>query len=61
MRDAAKMNSALTDICRQLIDEWDFTPEQIASIAADIPGECAAMTDNRHIKRLERVQREYQQ
>lgn len=40
-------NEALTDICRQLLDEWELTPEQIANLAADIPGECAAMTDNR--------------
>lgn len=39
-------NSALSDICRQLLDEWNLTPEQIANLAKDIPGECAAMADN---------------
>ena len=40
-------NAALTDICRQLLDEWKLTPEQIANLVADIPGECQAMADNR--------------
>lgn len=40
-------NAALTDICRQLLDEWELTPEQIASLAKDIPGECKNMADNR--------------
>ncbi|MDF1599681.1 hypothetical protein PZ895_07815 [Mesorhizobium sp. YIM 152430] len=40
-------NEALTDICRQLLDEWDLTPDQIANLAKNIPGECAAMSDNR--------------
>jgi len=40
-------NEALTDICRQLLDEWELTPEQIANFAKDLPGECAAITDNR--------------
>lgn len=42
-----RVSSALTDICRQLLDEWSLTPEQITAIATDIPGECAAMIDNR--------------
>lgn len=40
-------NPALEDICRQLLDDWELTPEQINNLAANIPGECAAMTDNR--------------
>lgn len=44
---AATLNAALTDICRQLLDEWELTPEQIANLAKDIPGECASMIDNR--------------
>lgn len=40
-------NPALTDICRQLLDEWELTLEQIKSLAADIPGECQAIRDNR--------------
>lgn len=40
-------NAALTDICRQLLDDWELTPEQIACLAKDIPGECASILDNR--------------
>lgn len=40
-------NAALEDICRQLLDEWELTPEQIANLATDLPRECAAMADNR--------------
>ena len=40
-------NAALTDICKQLLDEWDLTPEQIANLAADIPGECEAISEDR--------------
>ena len=40
-------NEALTDICRQLLDEWELTPQQIENLAADIAGECKNMTDNR--------------
>ena len=39
-------NAALEDICRQLLEEWELTPEQISSLAANIPGECANMRDN---------------
>lgn len=41
-------NAALTDICKQLLGEWQLTPEQIANLAKDLPGECAAMADNRN-------------
>lgn len=40
-------DSAMEDICRQLLDEWNLTPEQIANLATDLPRECAAMADNR--------------
>lgn len=40
-------NEALTEICRQLLDEWELTPQQIENLAADIAGECKNMTDNR--------------
>lgn len=40
-------NEALTEICRQLLDEWDLTPQQIAALATDIAGECEAMTEDR--------------
>lgn len=39
-------NAALEDICRQILEEWELTPEQISNLAADIPGECANMRDN---------------
>lgn len=40
-------NEALTDICKQLLDDWDLTAEQIANLAADIVSECAAIRDDR--------------
>lgn len=40
-------NSAMEDICRQLLDDWSLTPEQIANLATDLPRECAAMADSR--------------
>ena len=40
--DAAYSNELLTEICEQLL-ELDLTPDQIAHIAKDIPGECQAM------------------
>lgn len=40
-------NAALTDICEQLLDEWELTPEQIKNLAADIPGECEGIIQNR--------------
>lgn len=40
-------NEALTALCEILLDEWRLGPEQIASIAKDIPGECEAMVQNR--------------
>jgi hypothetical protein len=41
-------NAALTSICEQLLQDWDLTLEQIANLAADIPGECEAIEDNRN-------------
>lgn len=40
-------NEALTAVCEMLLDEWELTPEQIANLAKDLPGECEAITDNR--------------
>lgn len=40
-------NSALEDICRQLLDEWELTQEQISDLAKDLPGECAGLIENR--------------
>lgn len=40
-------NEALTDICKQMMDDWDLTPEQIVNLALDIPGECESINENR--------------
>ncbi len=40
-------NEALTDICKQLLDDWDLTPEQIGNLAMDIAGECDAIMEDR--------------
>lgn len=40
-------NSALEDICRQLLDDYELTPEQISNLAKDLPRECAGMVENR--------------
>lgn len=40
---ASRGNAALTDICRQLIEDWRFSPDEIAIIALNISGECEAM------------------
>lgn len=40
-------NEALTAACELLMGDFGLTLEQIRNVAADIPGECAAMTDNR--------------
>lgn len=39
-------SNLLTDICKQLL-EWPLSPEQIANLAADIPGECEAIEEAR--------------
>ena len=46
MTPAQKTNAALTDVCRLLLEEWELTPQQIANLAANSPGECEAMRDN---------------
>lgn len=40
-------NEALTDICKQLLDDWELSPEQIANLAKDIAGECENIVQNR--------------
>lgn len=40
-------NEALTDICKQLQDDWDLSPEQIAALALDIDQECKAIREDR--------------
>ena len=45
MTDKPYPNEALTDICKQLLHEWELTLDQIANLAADIPGECEARAE----------------
>lgn len=47
MTDKPYPNEALTDICKQLLDDWDLTPEQIDSLAQDIVRECNSIAENR--------------
>ena len=49
-------NKALTAICTDLLDEWELTPDQIANLALDIPGECKAIAENRAEAAYEREQ-----
>ena len=49
-------NDVLTFVCKELLDGWDLTPEQIANLAADIPGECEAIEDSRNEAAWERRQ-----
>lgn len=46
MTPAQKTNAALTEVCRLLLDDYELTPQQIANLAKDIPGECEEMRDN---------------
>lgn len=46
MTPAQKTNAALTDVCRLLIEDYELTPQEIANLAKDIPGECQNMADN---------------
>jgi hypothetical protein len=41
-------NEALTDICKQLLDDYGLTLEQITNLAADLPGECKAIEQGRN-------------
>lgn len=49
-------NKALADLCNQLLNYYELTPEQIASLAADIPGECKAIEESRDEAAYERQQ-----
>lgn len=40
-------NEALTDLCKQLLDDWGLSPEEIKALAADIPGECENINESR--------------
>lgn len=40
-------NEALTEVCKTLLDEWELSPEDIANLAKDIPGECEGILENR--------------
>lgn len=45
---ARRENSAIEELTRQLIEDWQFTDEeQIARIAANIPAECAGKLSER--------------
>lgn len=48
-------NKALTDVC-DLLMEWEIPVEFIANLAADLPGEYAAMVDQRNEAAYERQQ-----
>jgi len=58
MANAREQNTALEDICRQLLDEWELTPDEITNLAANIPGECKAMAENRAEAAWEQRQRD---
>jgi hypothetical protein len=40
-------NEALTDIAKQLLDDWGLSLAEIKNFAADLPGECEAIRDDR--------------
>lgn len=40
-------SGALTDIAKQLLDDFGLTLAQIKNFAADLPGECEAIEENR--------------
>jgi hypothetical protein len=44
----------LTDICNQLLDER-LSHDEIASLAADIPGECEAICEAAYERQQERL------
>lgn len=47
MTDKPYPNKALTEICEQLLDDYGLTLEQIKNLAADMPGECEAIEQDR--------------
>jgi hypothetical protein len=49
-------SKVLTDICEQLLDDWDLTLTQIANLAKDLPGECEAIAETRAEAAWERQQ-----
>lgn len=53
MTDKPYPNDLLTDICEQLL-EWELSPKELANLAADIPGECERITENRAEEAWER-------
>ena len=42
-------NAALTAICTALLKEWKLTPDQIANLSKDIPGECDELAKRRDV------------
>lgn len=40
-------NLALTAVCEMLLDEFELTADEIKALAANIPGECVGILENR--------------
>lgn len=40
-------NEALTEVCKLLMDDWELTPERIASLVKDILPECKGIQERR--------------
>lgn len=50
-------NELLAHLCRIVLDEWEVTdPKWIANLAADLPGECEGILQNRAEAAYERQQ-----
>ena len=49
-------NAALTSVCKELLDEWELTPVQIANLAKDIAAECEGILENRAEQAWDRQQ-----
>lgn len=44
---ASYPNDVLTDICKQLLDDYGLTLAQIKNLAADLHGECESINESR--------------
>ena len=42
-----RLREATIDACKVLMDEWELTPEEIASVARLIPQRCKAIKESR--------------
>lgn len=49
-------NEALNDIATQLLDDWGLSIDEIKNFAADLPGECEAIEQDRNEAAWERQQ-----